>query len=456
MNTQVLETIHQRFITGFKNGNFQQPEDRRIGAELKFPMVLHDGAVAPENVVPALWKYLEEHGWTPEKDSASDRVIGARIAGEQNDTVASCETGYCKSEFSLAHAGDLNELETAITDLRELLRPFADEQQICFLGYGIQPVTPPGKELLMKKNRTSMWDKVFPSNQVIEPERGDDMHMFTINAASHVHVSVSRSEAIRAVNVLNGFAGPQIALTADSGIWRGRPDARYRCVAEKLWDWWKPAEGRCGVPEHPFKNSRDYIKAIADLKPVYVKRDGRPITLQRYARFIDYYGSDPAIGEDPDGKDIAVHPQPEDIDVHNSCYWFDARVSRYFTVENRVCDQQPPEALMAPAALTLGLVEALNEADEVLKDYWWGDLRTLRNLACLRQQPDSLASQRLDVLSEQMLEVAELGLMRREKGEERFLMPLNQRFHEETCPSIEAEALIREGGIPALVEARKI
>ncbi|NQT87312.1 hypothetical protein HQ560_11140, partial [bacterium] len=159
--------------------------DRRIGAELKFPLVSDDGSAASYDIVCALWEYLEACGWRADVDPVTGTVVGARKPGEHNDTVASCETGYCKTEFSLAHVANLFDLADAVHRLRDELRPFAESHQVHFLGYGIQPVTPPSRRLLMKKSRTSVWDRIFTSNRHVAPEDGDDMHLFTINAASH-------------------------------------------------------------------------------------------------------------------------------------------------------------------------------------------------------------------------------------------------------------------------------
>jgi hypothetical protein len=41
-------------------------------------------------------------------------------------------------------------------------------------------------------------------------------------------------------------------------------------------------------------------------------------------------------------------------------------------------DQQPPDALLAVSALTLGLVSALVEAKEELSSYDWQALRQMR------------------------------------------------------------------------------
>ncbi len=283
---EAIQRIHDRFIQGLRS--LADPEtntvDSRIGAELKFPLVNSNGSAASREMTQALWRYLADQGWTIELDSLAERPMGARRPGERNDSVASVETGYCKVEFSLAHVKDLWDLRGAIDELPGLLRPFAERNDVRFLCLGIHPVTPPSGRLLARKGRAGFWGKVFPSNRVIPPEEGDDYHLFTVNTASHVHISLPENEAIAAVNVLNGFAPAQIALTAHSTVWRGAVDPQYKCVAEKMWDWWKPAVGRVGVPLEAFSDTTNYVSTIAQLKPVYVKREGKPVILKNLAR----------------------------------------------------------------------------------------------------------------------------------------------------------------------------
>ncbi len=434
----------------------RRSEGRRIGAELKFPLVRADGSVAAQETVTALWRFLCERGWEPIEDGMTRRVVGARRAGPQNDSIASCETGYCKIEFSLAHVGDLFELDAAIGELRALLRPFGQAHGVRFLGYGIQPVTPPSRDLLFKKERSCFWDKAVPSNRRIARERGDDVHLFTINAATHVHVGVSEAEAVRAVNVLGGFAGPQIALTAHSNFWQGELDRRHKSVAETMWDWWEPARGRSGVPPRPFESLEDYVGQIAALRPIYVKRDGVPVLVTHYPSFHDYYHDAAAVGKDLTGKYVSLIPSRQDIDLHNSCYWYTARISRYFTVENRVHDQQPPDQLVCVAALTLGLLSALDEGWEELAGYGWDDLRRARDAACregLAAPPDGLS---LPGLACRMLEIARRGLHRRGLGEEPFLDPLKDRLARARCPADEVAAMVRQGGVETLVARRAL
>jgi gamma-glutamylcysteine synthetase len=431
--------------------------ERRLGAELKFPLVNRDGTAAGLEKTRALWAHLERQGWRPILDHVAGEVVGARKPGPRNDTVASCETGYCKPEFSLAHVPDLFALDQSIKTLRQELEPFCEEQEVCLLGYGIQPLTPPSKRLLMKKSRTCVWDKVFGANRCLREEDGDDVCLFTVNAGTHVHVSVSQEEAIRAVNVLNGFAGAQLALTANSSVWRGGVDPAFKCVNEKLWDWWMPEKRRVGVPARPFVDLEDYVRTVSEFRPVYVKRNGTPIVLTRYRSFREYFHDAGAVGVDAqNGKRMSVVPHIADIDLHSTCYWFNARLSRYYTVENRTNDQQPPEDLLCVSALTLGLVSALEESWEAVRSHDWQHLRQSRDVACEAGLEGRVNGIDLADLTGQMLDLARLGLRRRKRGEEQFLAPLEQRLRRRTCPADEAMRLFTGGGIGALVAARRL
>ena len=448
-----MSQLYAQFIDGFRTAVASREfSGRRIGAELKFPLVNRDGTAAPLEKLRGLWRYLVENGWEAIQDPVTGQLAGAQQAGNYNDTLASCETGYCKTEFSLAHVGNLFELTDAIAALRQQLAPFAQEQDVRLLGYGIQPVTPPSKDLLFQKARSCFWDQALPSNRRIPREQGDDSHLFTVNAGSHVHVSIEPEEAARAVNVLAGFAGPQIALTAHSPIWQGRRDEEYLCVNEKLWDWWKAAEGRCGVPLKPFGDLEDYVGTIERLAPIFVQREGQPILLPDFDAFGAYFNSTEAMGRSLQGEVVPLVPRLEDLRLHNSCYWYTARVSQYFTVENRVFDQQPPHRLELASALTLGLVSALDAAWEELSQYSWTALREARESACREGLDGSTAEFTMAELAGRMLEIATFGLQQRRLGEEKYLEPLGESLRQRTCPAREAVAIFERAGIAGLVE----
>jgi gamma-glutamylcysteine synthetase len=453
-----MDSIYRYFVSEFdRTIAARSSGERRIGAELKFPLVNADGTAASLEKTDALWGHLEARGWEPIVDRLAGRIVGAEKPGPQNSTIASCETGFCKPEFSLAHVPNLFALEDSVQALRGELEAFCEREEVYFLGYGIQPRTPPSKRLLMKKGRTCVWDKAFGANRCLCREDGDDVCLFTVNAGTHTHVSVSKEEAIDAVNVLNGFAGAQLAVTANSNIWRGWIDPQFKCVCEKLWDWWMPDKRRVGVPPRPFRDLRDYVRTVAEFRPVYVKRNGTPVVLTRYGSFHEYFLAQRPTGIDAKtGEEVAVVPESSDIELHSTCYWYNARLTRYYTVENRANDQQPPGDLLCVPALTLGLVSALGESLEVLASYAWQDLRESRDVACRTGLDGAVHGCDLADLAAQMLEVAALGLRRRELGEEQFLAPLEGRVRKRRCPADDAVGVIAEGGIASLVEARRL
>jgi gamma-glutamylcysteine synthetase len=453
----MIDPIHKYFVDGFEKAKESRISgERRIGAELKFPLVKDSGKSADQDTVSSLWRFLQERDWDQVKDTMTGDVVGASKQGERNNTIASCETGVSKVEFSLAHVADLFELEKSIHDLRRQVRAFCEENWVYLLGYGIQPVTRPSKKLLFKKTRTSVWDKVFGANHFVPEKDGDDVCLFTVNAASHVHVDVAPDEAVMAINVLNGFSSAQVALTANSNIWLGRIDPRYKCVSEKLWDWWMPDSNRVGVPRRPFKDLQDYARTVSELPPVYVKRLGRPIILRNYTSFKDYYYTGRAVGTDPEDRDVSLVPVPEDIDLHNTCYWYNARLSRHFTVENRANDQQPPDDLICIAALTLGLLSSLGESWEVVRTYDWEGLRNARESACRLGLEGVVANQTLTEFASKMVELADEGLKKRGIGEEVFLNPLKERLDRQTCPADDAAEMFEAGGVESLIAKRRI
>lgn len=439
--------MYEFFQQGFQQASDRPFEGRRIGAELKFPLVQRQtGEAASLTTVNHLWQHLAEQNWKVIYDPLTHKPVGARKPGEFNDTVAGYAIGFCNLEFSLAHAGDLHSLERQINALVADLAPFSDARDVSFLGYGVQPVTEPGTEFRAPKQRTLFdWNAIFPRE-----------YLFTVSAESHVHLSISASEGVPATNTLNGFAGPQIALMANSSIWKGNADDTYQSVTEKIYDWWIPDGEQVGIPKNSFKDLADYARFVANLSPVFVYRNEEPILINHYSSFTDYFGRSQAVGYRLSGEEIAIEPVPEDVKLHNSFYWFTARISRYFTIENRLWDQQPPQDLICPAALSLGLLSALPEAGEELSQFNWSTLRLMREAALQKGLEAQVEGMAIALLAKRMLEIATLGLKRRCLGEEKFLEPLQQRLVLGQNPATQALELFKKGGIAALVGDRDI
>ncbi len=443
---------------------------RRIGSELKFPVVLPDGRAAGIEQTNALWEFLFSKGWEPLVDPLTKEAVGATLQGEMNEHRASCETGFCKVEFSLAHTDNLISLHRSIQEIENLIAEFSDMSGAIFLGYGIQPVTLPGKHLLMKKGRNLFWDRLFGGNEHIRPEDGTDVHLFTLSASNQAHIDVTMDECVDAINVFNGLAGPQIAMTANSNIWKGKVDPEYKCVGEMFWDWWLKDNHhtRYGVPERRFRDLEDYFYSILDFSPVYVKRDGIPVGLPNCRTFSDFYSCRPGdikceaglsnkrrCGLTADGLETEVSSERHDLEQHFTFFWHNARLSRYFTLENRINDQQPPGEFLTVPALTLGIMENLGDASSLVNEYPWDVLRELRPEAARRGLKAEAGGIRVSDISEKIVAIAGDGLKKRGLGEEVFLEPLKERLAEGYCPADVAARILQTEGTEGFVRKFK-
>ncbi len=456
-----MKEITEFYRTGFKKAEEKRKNfnGRRIGSELKFPFIKENGRAVDRNDVDTLWKYLGEQGWNVLKDAVTGQRIGTETPGEYNNTISRSETGHCLIEFSLAHTGDLHELQKMYDDLRSTLKKFSDISKTYFLSFGMHPLEKPGKHLMAKKSRNLFWDKLFGSNRIVPPEDGADVHLFALSAAHQVHIDVDPGESIKAVNVLNGFAGAQIAMTANSNVWQNTVAEQAQCLGELFWDWWLGDQrDRAGVPERRFSSLDDYAECIGNYSPVFVRRGDNVIGLPDYETFKKYYNNGNGVrkGENADGEKVDLTPQKEDISLHNTFFWHDARISRYFTIENRLNDQQPYDEMIVIPALTTGLTENLDEALEYLMQYDWDMLRQMRNNAIHKGFEASVNGAQVIDLCSDMLGIANKGLAKRGLGEEKFLETLFDRIKLRTNPANNAAKLFRSEGLESFIHEFRV
>jgi len=426
----------------------RQGTPRRVALELKFPLVIWATAeAAPREAVQALWHHLDEHGWQPMRDAHTEQIVGAKRSSGDGTDVLSSATGYCVIELSVAPEASLDTVRHRVRDSLEPVLSFCREQGLALLGHGIHPITAPKPELLTAKARNAFWDDVFEGR-----EQSARVHLFTTTAASHAHVDIRAEEVETALVVFNGLVPAQIALNANSAVWDNKVDTHYKCVHESFWDRWLPDEDRVGMPAKKPTSLEGYVQHLMSLRSVYVERDGEPVMLPSCQSFAEFCESERATGRKADGESVEVEPREEDLELHLTFCWHNARLSRYWTLENRVNCQQPPDSLLAVGALTLGLAERLPEARELVDRYDWEDLRAARVDAMHRGLCAQVGEQPLSALCKAMLEIASDGLRTRGEKEQSYLGPLWRRLTRGQCPGDTAAHRFRRYGMEGLLE----
>lgn len=439
MLADIFETFGEEFQ---KKEEERRGKLRRVGVELKFPVVKADGEAIEKKDLLSFWQFLSNQGWETVFDPAG-KPTGVKRAGEQKEDFLSAETGFCKVEFSLGHTEHLFSLAAKIRELAQLAASFCAETGIILLGLGIQPLTPPGRELFLSKPRNLFWQRAFKETL---------LELFTVNASLQVHVDMAPKEVVQALNVFNGLAGVQIALNANSTVWQGKVDERFKALNEAFWEWWLPGDRRVGMPFRKFSSFEDYFQRICAYRPVYVVRGDAFLGIAHYESFRAYAESSAPYGKTLKEEEVLLRPAFQDFQLHSTFCWHDARLSRYFTLENRPNCEQPPEATLAVPALTLGLMEELGGVAAFLKEFTWEELREARWEAIQKGLDARVGRFPIVFLCTEMVRLAEKGLKKRALGEEVFLAPLWERIAQRECPADETRRVYRGEEVEGLLK----
>ncbi len=146
-------------------------------------------------------------------------------------------------------------------------------------------------------------------------------------------------------------------------------------------------------------------------------------------------------------------PDMEQFLFHEHYIWNSARLRvAYGTLEMRPACQQPWDSHMAASALGLGLVESagpiLAYVENALGDSYWSIMREYhrraiaRGLLAAEPAPDFLLT---------IVGLAELGLRKRGRGEERFLHPIQKRLLRRENPARSLRRVYRTDGLQGVV-----
>lgn len=413
--------LTERFLGHFPE---DPPAVRTIGREAEHPVVNADGTAAR---VSLLWPILLEMG-DYEIKREGDLIV--ELVGD--DHRYALEVGYGTVEIITAPAEDLHGIRDIYERALARLIEAANTLQMTILGYGMQPLTPASVELMSDKPRYFLLYEVL----------GEGWLSFTQSASDQVHVAVGRHEAAPLTTLLNILSPVVIAICASSPICGGVPTGHYSAREAKK-GLLQSEYHRHGMPEAPMGHLGDLIGAICRM-PFLMTRHGDEVA--RFdGTFLDYLES---IGG------VKAPGAWEQFLVHDHYVWHTARPrSVHGTIELRCAGQQPGDAHMVVAALTLGMVEAAAELATLLdsrlgEEAWpamvsWHERVISQGIGAVEPNPGLLS---------EVLTAIRHGLVNRGRGEEVYLQPAFDRVAALTNPAEEALDAFAVGGIPALID----
>jgi gamma-glutamylcysteine synthetase len=435
---------------------------RQVALECEFPVVDHAGAAPSREVIQDVLKRLGDCGFDLVSDPLTgDLVLATRAVADPHggEETVSTDLGYPTIEVTTPATPTLFAAQHRLDQLLSSVVASCAANDCLVLGYGMQPITPPSRELVTRSSRYLMYER-FSDHRYLPSDVGADIHLFTITAATHCHIDVQLSEAVRAVNVLNALAGVQIALTANSPIWNGRIDPEWKAARENFYDrtydpekW--PSGRPCGVPP-AFHDLDDYLEAVLDTWVPLVERNGVALALNSPRLTAREFMQAAAVcAGNADGDIVQIAPEPSDIISFAHHLEFDARLCpAHGTVESRISCAQPPGAAVEAAAFALGLVENLADAERLIERLTHLDQKRLRIAGARHGLAFSDKNPEMYRLVEAALQIAEHGLRRRGHGEQRLLAGFWERLAARTTHADEDISLFQARGIQGLLEAR--
>ncbi len=439
----------EKFNTKEKHGS------RGIGIEAELPVVTEHGEAVSLTVIQDFFGYLEEKGFQSERDHFSNHITSvSRVnheSAEQFDyhvDIITVDAGCGILEIVLAPQNNLHAIQFYFSEIMTVMVNYFSRKNCKILGYGIQPLTPPSRKLLMPKERYLFYENFSPNN-IIPKSEGADAHLLTITASNQCHIDIDRKEMILSINVLNALSGLQIIFHANSPVWMEKVDPTYKANREVFWSYCYPDRlNQMGIPPK-FKTIEEYIEYILLFKPMLVKRDEQLLQIMNKATFKDFIAdTSPAIGQNLKGKKIVVQPHKKDIHYLNTFCYFNARlVPKHGTVESRMCCQQPPNETLTPTAVTLGILENLEEAVELMELFPRETWKKIRMDAARYTFDTKVNGISIIEVLRRFLDIAARGLAKRKLGETVFLQPLYERLKRQKSPADDAIAIFKEQGI---------
>ena len=448
------ESLAARFAAHFP-ARLQGP--RTVGREAEFPVVDQDGRAAD---IDRLWPLLQKSEDTTKRNEKGafsplkvkrDAVNTDLIVGLDGDSYSyALEVGRGTIELNVGPCATLFELESNFRSALERLVQAAARLGWRVLGYGVQPLSPPTRALLSPKQRYGAMADIM----------GADWIWYTVTASDQAHVDVSRDEAVGVLNFGNLIAPVVVALCANSPVVAGALTEDCSGREGRMID--APYGQRHGMIDRPYADVTDFVARLSRL-PALLGREGERL-LPDGRLFSDVLREDYGAMLN-EGAALSSGCFDAFL-LHDHYIWHSARLrSAYATVELRPACQQPPNELMAAAALYLGLVEeheqitdyiqtALAPAGKESEDSTplsacWPRMKQYHaqviraGLAAPEPAPGFLA---------EVLALVEAGLARRGHGEERMLAPLWRRLERRENPGQRVRRVFEAEGVEGLME----
>lgn len=402
------------------------PSEHRIGAEAeKFGVDMQTGAPIPyegeRSVLTVLEALVERHGWHPEAETPD----GPRIALLRAGASVTLEPG-AQLELSGAPLETIHQICSEMSGHLAELRDISNEIGVMWLGVGFHPFATQAELPWVPKQRYAIMRRYLPTRGAY----GHDMMRRTATVQANFDYE-SEEAAMRAMRISLRLSPVVTAMFANSPFYEGRPfgGRSYRARV-----WLSVDPDRQGLLEPVLERGRsfqDYVEWALDAPMFLIKRGTEVVenTGQSFRSYMKhgFHGERPTL---------------KDWETHINSLFPEVRLKR--TIEVRSADSLPASLICALPAIWTGIFydsKALDEADELTRDFTFAELDAVRPAIAERALAAPFRGKTLADLAGRVLDIAHGGLERRAR--------FNKSGKDERVHLTKLAALVEKGRCPA-------
>lgn len=404
MDTRKL--VYDTFLKPFENRQYGN-----VGIELEFPLVNLDKMPVDERVAKGMFDYFTERGFKVELEENGQPLF---ITNDDGDCL-SFDNSYNNFEFAMNYSDNLCNIADRFYSLLDKVQAYFKSHNHAIVGIGSNPYKKYTKKSHVDFSTYNMVDNYLSTFGENSPY--PDFPAFLSSAQTHIDIPLCDLPKAYTLYAKMDFVRGLLFSNSPDFEREG-----YICYRDYLWE--QSAFSKCpnitGKVEGEFKTNDDIVDYIMSKGMFNRIRDGKyeifePVGMK------EYFEREDAL--------------KEDIECYLS--FKNVEITHRGTLEVRSdCAQPFPDAI-APAAFNLGVAYNMDKISAIIEGFFEreGIEKTNTLLRDETIRGNLIASRNaLNELMSEIINCVEEGLLKRGKGEEKFLSPLYRRCMLLTCP----------------------
>ncbi len=434
------ETVRNKLFDEF----IKPTEEKKnfIGIEIEIPIINLDKTAVDFDVVHKVTDKFRRQYSDFKEDGIDYEGNVFSLKNNNNDDIFCYDCSYNNIEFAMGKEKDLFSIYDRFCDYYAFTKECFEEFNHTLTGMGINPYRKYNKNHPIPSERYLMLYhhlRSFKNYENIPMHFHDYPEYGMFSSASQVQLDVYKDDLVKTINVFSKIEPIKALLFSNSVLID--ENKHVTCFRDALWEYSTHGINphNIGMYDVDFKSLDDLEAYLESLNIYCVMRDGVYINFPSM-NLLEYFKKDYVCGEiycNGEYREIEIRPCINDIKYLRPFKFINLTFRG--TVEFRSVCTQPIRDSMSVAAFHLGLKEKLDELEELIgndnviyhKGYTAGELR---KLLIQDELPVFIDGNDLCKLSNDIVDLANVGLKERGIGEEIFLNPLYERIKKHSNP----------------------